>query len=311
MINTFANKWGVDRKAVAGIIMWEALENPSKIQVWGVGKFHFTEPTKPFTESLAEQLEKRGYLPSQSLLDRREILRSTNGFLDYAGAAMKAFTDIYKSAGIDISKDPAVLGTLYNAYNLDSAEQNLLKIFRRKIINRVQEIQWAHGYLETYRTVEEGFATTKSNTPIPTTETINPFALDSPAKITKRYSLDPSLTLKKPTNPYAPDTETKITKRYSLDPSLTLKKPTNPYALDSPAKITKRYSLDPSLTLKKPTNPYAPDTETKITKRYSLDPSLTLKKPTNPFALDSPAKTTKSYPPIPKTYTINPFAADQ
>ncbi len=70
LINTFANKWGVDRKAVAGIIMWEALENPSKIQVWGVGKFHFTEPTKPFTESLAEQLEKRGYLPSQSLLDR-------------------------------------------------------------------------------------------------------------------------------------------------------------------------------------------------------------------------------------------------
>ncbi len=45
---------------------------------------------------------------------------------------MKAFTDIYKSAGFDISKDPAVLGTLYNAYNLDSAEQNLTKNIQKK-----------------------------------------------------------------------------------------------------------------------------------------------------------------------------------
>jgi len=123
-IQAAESKWGVDKRAIAGAIAWEALENPLyfSMRAVGPGKVHYKESWSSEGNPVSKQVEDRGYLPKQSMDDRAALLAKDTGAIDYIGAIMKAFCDIAATAGYTIKCDPAILCTFYNGFDLPKAE---------------------------------------------------------------------------------------------------------------------------------------------------------------------------------------------
>lgn len=126
LIQSAESKWNVDKRAIAGAIAWEALENvlPSSFRSVGPGKVHFKSSPIPYKEGdpVAKQVEDKGYLPKQTLDDRKTLLGTDSGSIDYIGAIMKAFVDLAGGAGYNIKCDPPILCTFYNGFDLPKAE---------------------------------------------------------------------------------------------------------------------------------------------------------------------------------------------
>lgn len=124
LIDAAESKWSIDRRAIAGAIAWEALENPLNISLRavGLGKVHVKENRFSEGNPVSKQVEDRGYLPKQSLDDRRDLLRTPAGAIDYIGAIMKAFADTAATAGYNVKCQPAILCTFYNGFDLPKAE---------------------------------------------------------------------------------------------------------------------------------------------------------------------------------------------
>jgi hypothetical protein len=98
----------IDRRAISAAVAWEALENvwPVSLRAVGPGKVHADA-------TVVRQVEGAGYLPARTLAQRRNILRSPRGALDYIGAIMQAQADVAWSFGRNIRTD---VGTLANEY---------------------------------------------------------------------------------------------------------------------------------------------------------------------------------------------------
>lgn len=126
LIEAAESKWKIDKRAIAGAIAWEALENAlsHSFRAVGPGKVHYKSSPLPFIEGdpVSKQVEDRGYLPSQSLDDRKDILSTTSGSIEYIGAIMNAFADIAATSGYNIRCSPAILCTFYNGFDLPKAE---------------------------------------------------------------------------------------------------------------------------------------------------------------------------------------------
>ena len=104
-------RFSVDRRAIAGAIAWEALKNNSKATNFGhslgfgrsvgPGKVHIrsgfllggVESTWSF------QVEKRGLLKAQTEDDRKALLATPDGAIQYIAAAMDLVAMIYETAG--------------------------------------------------------------------------------------------------------------------------------------------------------------------------------------------------------------------
>ncbi|HWA82536.1 MAG TPA: hypothetical protein VG820_03820, partial [Fimbriimonadaceae bacterium] len=122
-------KFGIDRRAIAGAIAWEALENvraswtPSSV---GLGKVHLITnplysvvPGESGTNTVAKQVEDAGYLPKKSYDDRKKALGTVSGGITYIAAILKAGADIaYSTAGYDIYKNPPILTFFYQSADL-------------------------------------------------------------------------------------------------------------------------------------------------------------------------------------------------
>ena len=137
-------KWNIDRRAIAGAIAWEALYNvkedpPGFFSRWsGPGKPHYwdmeivpnpyppgtiDEPHFPFiiaptTTTAAEDAENAGYLPKVSREERKNILSTPGGAINYIGAIMRSQAGALSKAGYDISRDPTLLTFYYHARDL-------------------------------------------------------------------------------------------------------------------------------------------------------------------------------------------------
>ena len=101
--------WNVDRRAIAGAIAWEALQNPNCLTLLlagcgrsvGPGKVHYK--SKRFLgegRPVAKQIELAGYLPPQNVASRKRILRTPEGAIAYIAAIMSAYADIGNQCGI-------------------------------------------------------------------------------------------------------------------------------------------------------------------------------------------------------------------
>lgn len=139
-------RFRIDRRAIAGAIAWEMLENvvrnPKLDLSVGVGKVHtfyanknsikgsidtLWAGTKGFftgdrgEDSLAKEIEEFGYLPPQSFASRKALLTSAQGAITYIAAIMSAFADLaalYKFD--DIRCDPVILTNAYQGRTLES-----------------------------------------------------------------------------------------------------------------------------------------------------------------------------------------------
>lgn len=151
--------WRVDRRAIAGAIAWEALEN-----VWGgiyvgarfsgPGKVHYREHHLSEGDPVAKQVEDRGMLPKQTSDKRRDVLASPAGSIRYIGAIMRAFADEARTAGYHIYSDPALLATFFNAWKLDEAK----RVFRTKKYPAPLAVNekmgaWVRDHLEFLETI--------------------------------------------------------------------------------------------------------------------------------------------------------------
>ena len=122
-----AKKRGIDPVAVAGAISWESLENvkdssPGWSNRWaGPGKVHYKN--FGFDDTTAEETEKAGYLSTKTDGERRKILSTVSGSIEYIGAIMKADADAIAEGGYNINYDPPLLTLFYNAWDLEDIEE--------------------------------------------------------------------------------------------------------------------------------------------------------------------------------------------
>jgi hypothetical protein len=128
--------FNIDRRAIAGAIAYEMLGNPeakSKLPGhWvGWGKVHLYNLSAadpfPWTDTIAEETENRGYLPKQTSEHRRNVLASPAGAIRYIAAIMAAIADIAGAFGYDIRWKPILLTNVYNGQTLKRWEEHLRK----------------------------------------------------------------------------------------------------------------------------------------------------------------------------------------
>ncbi|OLD68161.1 MAG: hypothetical protein AUI45_11330 [Acidobacteria bacterium 13_1_40CM_2_56_11] len=133
--------WGVDRRAIAGAIAWEALWNPHKSyygplgRFRGAGKVHDTDlehrvyddniMEPPTDWSLAKELEMSGVInPIRTEDQRKQYLSTVDGSLEYIGAAMHEFIRIARQSGYDLNCDLPILAFFFNARTLKKARKS-------------------------------------------------------------------------------------------------------------------------------------------------------------------------------------------
>ncbi|MDQ2777558.1 MAG: hypothetical protein M3Y57_21985 [Acidobacteriota bacterium] len=124
------SKFNVDRRAIAGAIAWEALENvkhgtglwpgPGKVHASGITKLFGRAVPNPMKTSVAEQTEKAGYLPvRKGIVDRYKVLKNPTASIAYIAAIMRAGSDIAEENGFVVNNDPVVLTEFYQGWDLD------------------------------------------------------------------------------------------------------------------------------------------------------------------------------------------------
>ncbi|MGD9573425.1 MAG: hypothetical protein AB7V62_16220 [Thermoleophilia bacterium] len=121
----------IDRRAIAGAIAWEALENVrgslemAAGRFEGPGKVHIREDRAGAAwistgTIVAKEVEDAGILPAQTTEGRGKLLATPAGSIDYVAGTMRLGADIAAGLGFDITGRPDVLCFFFNA--MDSAK---------------------------------------------------------------------------------------------------------------------------------------------------------------------------------------------
>lgn len=143
----------VDRRAIAGAIAWEMLENPptrlrrvaravaQRSVGWGkVHLFNFSksgallgvltnDPARALDfHTIAKETEDAGYLPKLSFNDRKNMLATPEGAIKYIAGIMAATADLAGRYGFDdIRSDPVILTQVFQGETLKTWEEKLSK----------------------------------------------------------------------------------------------------------------------------------------------------------------------------------------
>jgi hypothetical protein len=131
-IRTAAESTGIAPEAIAGAILWEALENPYHQSVFrrlGPGKVHPTEWTE---KSEAEKVEEEQLVPpAKDSGERKQRLQQPGWSVTYIAAIMGRHAKNYQNiAGVDIRSNVGVLCTLYQGGHSEDRAKKLAE--RRK-----------------------------------------------------------------------------------------------------------------------------------------------------------------------------------
>jgi hypothetical protein len=158
-------KFQVDRRAIAGAIMWEALENPARFGLRAVGpaKVHVYAAKLPGTSFvygedsvIAKKVEDLGYLPKQATVgDRSKILATASGGIEYTAAIMRAYVDVSRNRGYAVQCDPVVLTHCFQGtgqkYSTAGDLENWDKLLESKkgapLDPRNEMAMWVRGHL--------------------------------------------------------------------------------------------------------------------------------------------------------------------
>jgi uncharacterized protein DUF4157/L,D-transpeptidase-like protein len=121
VISAAETRHGVDRRAIAAAIAWEALNNVAASTVFrqwsGPGKVHGSSYTGT---TAAEQTEALGYLPPQaSEAARLAVLSDIVGSISYIAAIMQASAEAAEAGGYNLRADTPMLCFLYHAWDIN------------------------------------------------------------------------------------------------------------------------------------------------------------------------------------------------
>lgn len=123
-----ARDYGVDCRAIAGVIAFEALADPMWTTLGGTarwsgpGKVHFKEYYGAEGNPVARQVEAAGYLPRRTMDKRRAILSTTAGSIRYIAAILRALSDA-SQLGESTHNIPMSVG-MYASWTLKDALAN-------------------------------------------------------------------------------------------------------------------------------------------------------------------------------------------
>ncbi len=141
MVIVFAERrFRVDRRAIAGLIAYEALENVHVSRVYGValwsgpGKVHFKEFRFSEGRPLAKEVEELRLLPRQTVDSRERLLQDPGWAALYIGASMRALADVVlRDTKRDVSCEPGALVTLAAAWSLNDAMLYFKTPYQRRV----------------------------------------------------------------------------------------------------------------------------------------------------------------------------------
>lgn len=107
--------WRVSRLAIAGIIAWEALENPQAFSAKSVGpgKMHLVGEGGEM--SWPEAVEDTGRKKPTNKYSRKADLAKPDVAIDYIGAALDLAATIAEHYGWNIRNSPEILGQVYHS----------------------------------------------------------------------------------------------------------------------------------------------------------------------------------------------------
>jgi hypothetical protein len=134
LIVSAARRFRVDRRAIAGAIAWEALENARTVSLRAVG------PAKVHVNAdVVSEVEKAGYLPVRTSDERRQLLKTAAGAIEYAAAIMSAKSAIAEALLGDITmrRRPDLLANEYVARSLTEWTGHLAN--KRDTVLRAEE----------------------------------------------------------------------------------------------------------------------------------------------------------------------------
>ncbi|MDB5072748.1 MAG: hypothetical protein JWM87_3859 [Candidatus Eremiobacteraeota bacterium] len=120
-------RWRVDRRAIAEVVMYEAIQNPEPLaslilsRFAGPGKLHYKAERFSEGEPVTKEVEDLGYLPRRSVGARKTYLETDAGSIEYIGAIFRAFSDLGRQHGYSLSCDVPMLGTFYSSWTLAEA----------------------------------------------------------------------------------------------------------------------------------------------------------------------------------------------
>ncbi len=134
-------RFRVDRRAIAGAIAWEMMEDPmtrfrehdplpARGMGWGqIHRYSLRLSSLLGASTIAQEVEDAGYLPKQSDSERKRICSSPEGSIIYIGGIMAAIAEVPESMGFeeDIRSNPAILTNVYHGKTLKSWRADLAK----------------------------------------------------------------------------------------------------------------------------------------------------------------------------------------
>ena len=129
------SRFHIDRRAIAGLIAYEALVNVHLSRYGGIarwsgpGKVHFKEYFFEEGEPLSADVEKLGLLPSRSVTERAALLRRADWAALYIAASMRVLADVVAArTRYDVTCKPGALVTLGSAWGLDDARRHFQRL---------------------------------------------------------------------------------------------------------------------------------------------------------------------------------------
>jgi hypothetical protein len=113
---------GVDRRAIAGAIAWEALQNVQN-STWpgrwsGAGKVHNREFKVQEGNPASKVVGDEGYLPPRTEKERQKENEDPVGAITFVATIMQAHAEAADAGKYDIRGDPGMLCTFYNSWDI-------------------------------------------------------------------------------------------------------------------------------------------------------------------------------------------------
>jgi hypothetical protein len=123
---------GVDRRAIAGAIAWEGLENVQTkhkpVRRWtGPGKVHTREGIVEEGNPASKVVGDEGYLPNRSESERETENEDPVGAITYVAAIMQAHAESADAGKYDLRGDPGMLCTFYNSWDIAAVREYIPK----------------------------------------------------------------------------------------------------------------------------------------------------------------------------------------
>ncbi|MBV8490757.1 MAG: hypothetical protein JO199_09545 [Candidatus Eremiobacteraeota bacterium] len=132
-------RFKIDRRAIAGLIAYEAIVNVHVSEYGGLvrwvgpGKVRYKDSPLGEGAPASKEVEDLKLLPHRTVVERKRLLADAKWSALYIGAIMRALADVVRrDTGLDESCSPGALVTLASAWRIREADRYFAGIHERR-----------------------------------------------------------------------------------------------------------------------------------------------------------------------------------